>query len=874
MRASQQRGWLTGLGQAWREPWRHFSRAQYSTGAQVVATNAGERTESDGAFLQLISQSFMPSVAADSSPSSSRRPLLANLPAAAELMERATVPTPSSQPLYDLPTFLETSYPQNGVRPRSPGYDWRTWARKHAASAAQTQLALDQQQKQQQLEERLALLLQMDAHMQLPASRQALLRIAKLELAHLWHHHQQQQLPGGVLAGGEVLASCGPTSGVQEVQQAATVSASGADTGPREMQQIPPQREGGDAVGEIQLAATGAATAPGAAAASVAVAGDSSATSPAGDAVADGDEDDIFAAADRRARARAQQQQQQQQDLQRQQELKQQQQQQAAQQEQQQRQLAAQGAASRDPLSVLPADLQLRLRELHRRAEAYGATRGGSLPAVVRGVAEAFGQRVSYSYGKATPGAAGGALDPSTASQLAVSLGAGTANGLRRRQTANPADLQLQRLQQSDLGVPSPSYWADHPLLSYGDNVVALAVRQSAVLRQEAAGGPDGKSRLAAAVASLSASSASLSGRGRVRGPGGCAASSAPPPTPVLSLLMDYLQTKYMDLLHTWEVAARLREATERAERQAERQAATMTVQVGELLPAALREQLAGSWAAAAAAFRPQVLEPLLLIPGAALTEAQRRAAKEALTAPLDWSRAAEAMGGTADTDAAAAAAAAGDMRGAVQHALAPVLAAAAARHQALLAGRGNNLDGVSGGGVVAAASTGAGRPTAPAPAPPSSAASVACFRETLVLDASSAFEDSSHDCRVTLEFDVDRLVASEPGLGGAWGARLLERLLAPPLDASGRRRSAPGGSMAGRARRGAAARAALLAKVYPVDVEPRFCRRTRTASLTTGRYPSREANRKLLSEHYSVLLRAVALAAGGGAGGGTAAAQ
>ena len=77
----------------------------------------------------------------------------------------------------------------------------------------------------------------------------------------------------------------------------------------------------------------------------------------------------------------------------------------------------------------------------------------------------------------------------------------------------------------------------------------------------------------------------------------------------------------------------------------------------------------------------------------------------------------------------------------------------------------------------------------------------------------------------MTLEFNVDRLAAAEPGLGGAWGARFLERLLATPaLPGSGRRIRGGGGSsgMFGRARASPAARAAANAAAYPVDVEHR----------------------------------------------------
>ncbi len=46
---------------------------------------------------------------------------------------------------------------------------------------------------------------------------------------------------------------------------------------------------------------------------------------------------------------------------------------------------------------------------------------------------------------------------------------------------------------------------------------------------------------------------------------------------------------------------------------------------------------------------------------------------------------------------------------------------------------------------------------------------------------------------------------------------------------------------------------------------------RTGTARLSTARYGSREANRKLLTEHFASLLRATAIAAGAGGAGAAA---
>ncbi|KXZ45414.1 hypothetical protein GPECTOR_55g320 [Gonium pectorale] len=292
---------------------------------------------------------------------------------------------------------------------------------------------------------------------------------------------------------------------------------------------------------------------------------------------------------------------------------------------------------------------------------------------------------------------------------------------------------------------------------------------------------------------------------------------------------------------------------------------------VGDPVPPALAVELQRSWATVAAA------------PALSWEEAR------AMLARLQAGGAAGggSPGAVAAATAAAQAASAGDIRSAAAALVAPLVAEAEERHRALISG--------GGAGASAAAATvpsleaavgfvggGGGADAAAA------AASLVCFRETLLLDASSGFDGGSYEPRVTLEFRPDRLAAATPSLGGDWGRRLLERLMAPPawsdrLDPVRRSGSAgPGqprptrgsrldpraasrqatGSQAWRRRHGAAARSAAMAAMFPLDVEARYCRRTGTAFLSTARYGSREANRKLLLEHYARLLRALAEAA------------
>ncbi|GFR42864.1 hypothetical protein Agub_g3855 [Astrephomene gubernaculifera] len=779
MRPLQPRAWLSGLGQASRSPWRHESVSSISSSVRSPAEAEAQPAESglgDAQFLQLLSKSFRPAQIGDSAPAT--RPLLANLPAAADLMEQAVPQTPTAEPVYDLPTFMASNYPHAGVHPRNPAYDWRVWARSNLSVAPRASSAPQQQQQRLDAQQQLALLLQVDAHMQLPASREVITRLAKLELAHLWHYQQQQLMQAGAPA---TSASLGESAGSKEQQQQAAPSAATAAATP-----------------SSSSAATATASSPPAAAAPAAKAAETEVAA---------DDDDIFAAADRKARERRAAAE-------------------AAAAAAVQQQAAAGGEtaavqSSKDPFSSLPPEVQLRLRELQRRAEAFGGKRG-SLADVVRGVAEAFDGRVPSDLAPSP------SPDLGDASAWLAPAAAPIASG--RPGSGNPADVALLQQQQAN---PSASYWADHPMMSYTDLIVALAHREGAAARRAAAAGPAGSASIAAAVASLSAS---------LPRAGSSSSSAAPPATPVLSLLLDYLGTKYQDLLHAWEVAARLEAAAARSQRAAARQSATVAVPatpeaaLQQLLPPTLAAELERTWA----------------------SDGSSSSASSSLST---WQQAREELLRQAAKVGAAGAAAVGesDPRVAAERAMAPLLAAAAAKHRALLGGDEPVAASVSGSGV---GSVGEGSAAASAVGA-AGAAGVVCFRETLVLDASSAFDDGSHDPRVTLEFSPARLAAASPALGGTWGAAFLRRLLAQPVWAE-----AAGSTSRpmGRKRRSDVARSAAMAAAYPLDVDRSYCRHTDTAVLSTARYGSREANRKLLLEHYAALLRATAVAAGGSA--------
>ncbi len=79
---------------------------------------------------------------------------------------------------------------------------------------------------------------------------------------------------------------------------------------------------------------------------------------------------------------------------------------------------------------------------------------------------------------------------------------------------------------------------------------------------------------------------------------------------------------------------------------------------------------------------------------------------------------------------------------------------------------------------------------------------------------------------RVDLEFDVARLVALEPALGGAWGRSFLQRLMregaADPAAGAAAGRQQGGGYAPRRRKVGPRAREAVLAAAYPITVETR----------------------------------------------------
>lgn len=76
-------------------------------------------------------------------------------------MESFVSDAPSTDPIYDLPTWLQNNAPQHDTRPKSPFYHWQSWM-SHS-------LPLDQQRT----------LLAFDEHMGVEASRGALTRQAQ-----------------------------------------------------------------------------------------------------------------------------------------------------------------------------------------------------------------------------------------------------------------------------------------------------------------------------------------------------------------------------------------------------------------------------------------------------------------------------------------------------------------------------------------------------------------------------------------------------------------------------------------------------------------------------------------------------------------------
>ncbi|KXZ45413.1 hypothetical protein GPECTOR_55g319 [Gonium pectorale] len=525
--ALQPRAWLSGLGQAPIAHLRTESLQHICTTSQCLAETEAEVQQLDGSvdgdtlFLQRVTARFKPTVIGSAPPPS--RPILANTPAAAELMERAVPQTPTPEPVYDLPTFLENSYPQFGVRPRNPGYDWRRWAAApgnlrleplsgSGGHAPQAEAPAASQPSQSSrgggsAEAQLALLHSLDAHMALPASRRTITRIAKLELAHLWYYQLQQAAQQHL----------GPGRGTGALAEVEPEAAAAADAAPR--QEAAPAAAGsgapasvhkGKAAAEVQAAAA----APSAAAAAAAPAAE------AGDM-----DDDIFAAADRKAAAAA-----------------------AA----RARKDAAAAAtrqheeirrAEMDPMSSLPPDLRRRLESALRSGgkvpERMFPLRPGALRDELRNLAaaslhrrlprDAFaaeGRRVA---GLVPEGLAGAErLDWLARKWETWSL----SRGPMKQPTA--ADEALQ--QQVSSSSP-PAHWADVPLMSYVDGLTSIVAARSAVRRAAAEAGPDGAASLRAAVSSLSA---------RSPRPG------AHPATPLLALLTDYLAVKYQDLLHAW----------------------------------------------------------------------------------------------------------------------------------------------------------------------------------------------------------------------------------------------------------------------------------------------------------------------------------
>ncbi|GAX79599.1 hypothetical protein CEUSTIGMA_g7040.t1 [Chlamydomonas eustigma] len=101
-----------------------------------------------------------------------------DIPANSKLIESFASSKLPTQPLYDLPNWLEHNYPQYDASPKSPFYSWITWMREHLPRNQQRTLAA------------------FHAYMQSSKHRLAILEQSNYELARLWHWQHQRAAMG------------------------------------------------------------------------------------------------------------------------------------------------------------------------------------------------------------------------------------------------------------------------------------------------------------------------------------------------------------------------------------------------------------------------------------------------------------------------------------------------------------------------------------------------------------------------------------------------------------------------------------------------------------------------------------------------------
>lgn len=122
-----------------------------------------ETGEEEMRAIELNARVYMPNES-DSSP----RLTLTQQPAARRLMESLVGSRMPSEPLYDLPSWLEHSYPQFDANPKTPFFSWQVWSRAH--------LLKDKQRS----------LFAFHDYMSHDPSRRVILKRSNLELLRLW----------------------------------------------------------------------------------------------------------------------------------------------------------------------------------------------------------------------------------------------------------------------------------------------------------------------------------------------------------------------------------------------------------------------------------------------------------------------------------------------------------------------------------------------------------------------------------------------------------------------------------------------------------------------------------------------------------------
>ena len=136
----------------------------------VVDSDAIETGEEDMRAIESLTRRLTMPNLSDQSP----RLTLTQQPATNRLMESLVGSRMPTEPLYDLPSWLEHSYPQFDANPKTPFFSWQVWSRQH--------LPKDKQRS----------LLAFHDYMSHDLSRRVILKRTNRELARLWQWQHQR----------------------------------------------------------------------------------------------------------------------------------------------------------------------------------------------------------------------------------------------------------------------------------------------------------------------------------------------------------------------------------------------------------------------------------------------------------------------------------------------------------------------------------------------------------------------------------------------------------------------------------------------------------------------------------------------------------